>query len=96
MGIHAYNTYNIHMYTLWTCALNLHNHHTAGCIACTYYILYIYIYIYLQYLLYYNGWCYINAEHGVPSGDHKLDIHLQPILINLPRFVLERCGIYVD
>ena len=37
------------------------------------------IYIYMQYLLYYNSWCYINAEHGVPSGIRNLDIQLQSI-----------------
>ena len=32
-----------------------------------------YTYLYMQYLLYYyNSWCYINAEHGVPSGGHNL------------------------
>ena len=75
MGIHAYNTYNIPMYTLWICTLNLHKHHTAECIACTYYILYVYIC---------SSYCIIiNAEHGVPSGDYNLDIQLQSISHNL-------------
>ena len=64
--------------------LLLYHTDTAVCIACTYYILYKYIC---------SSYCIIiNAEHGVPSGDHNLDIQLQSILINHPQFDFERNG----
>ena len=55
---------------------------------CMYILHIIHIYIYIC-----SSYCIIiNAEHGVPSGDHNLDIQLQSIFINHQQFDLERHG----